>query len=97
VTITGVDAMEHANRKHWTGAALAVTVLVLLMQGNGSRATHTMSHAAGTAPCTVLAVPALQLAGMRLSLRIECDTPSGCALARGLWPVVATFTSGNGE
>jgi hypothetical protein len=34
---------------------------------------------------------------MRLSLKIECDTPSGCALARGLWPVVATFTSGNGE
>jgi hypothetical protein len=56
-----------------------------------------MSHAAGATPCTVPAAPSLQLAGMQLSLKIEFDTPSGCALAQALWPVVASFTSGNGE
>lgn len=94
--------MEHANRKHWAGAMLAAAALVLLMPGSSSRAMDAVSHAAGAAPCTVLAAPSLQLAGLRLSLKIECDTPSGCALARTLWPVVAsftsgTFTSGNGE
>ena len=91
--------MEHANRKRWAGAVLVVAALVLLMPGSGSDA---VSSAAGAAPCPVLAAPSLQLAGLRLSLKIECDTPSGCALARTLWPVVAsfasgTFTSGNGE
>lgn len=89
--------MEHANRKYWAGAALVVAALALSMPGSGGRAMGAMSHAAGAAPCTVLAAPSLQLAGMRLSLKIECDTPSGCALMRGLWPVVASFTSGNGE
>jgi hypothetical protein len=89
--------MGHAIRKRWAGAALVAVALALLLQASGSRAVDAMSHAAGATPCTVPAAPSLQLAGMQLSLKIEFDTPSGCALAQALWPVVASFTSGNGE
>lgn len=81
--------MEHANREHWVGAALVMAALVLLMRGHGSRAMNAVSHAAGTVPSNVLAVQSLQLADLRLSLKFEFDTPSGCALMRGFWSMVA--------
>jgi hypothetical protein len=94
--------MEKSTGKYWGGAILLAAVLATLAPGRGTRVLQAASHIAAGAPCTLLAAPDLQLAGLQLSLHVVCDQPAGCALMRSVTPALAmltkiTFTSGNGE
>jgi len=87
--------MEHDGRKRSVLAACVVTLGLLALV----RVPVAVSAqgSAGTPQSVVLATPSWHLAGMSLNLRIECDAPSSCAVAHGLWQAIAPFTSGNGE
>ena len=87
--------MKHDGRKRGVLVACVVTLGLLAL----ARVPVAVSvqGGAGTPQSAVLATPSWHLAGMSLNLRIECDAPSSCAMARGLWQAIAPFTSGNGE
>lgn len=87
--------MKHDGRKKGMLAACVVTLALLALirvpvaasaQGNG-----------GALQNTVLAASSWHLAGLELNLKIECDAPSSCAVARGLWQAIAPFISESGE
>jgi hypothetical protein len=94
--------MEKGTGKYRGAAVLLALFVAVLATGHGSHAVQAAAHAAAAAPCTLLATPGPQLAGVQLSLRVVCDQPASCALMRSVTPALATlskitFTSGNGE
>lgn len=87
--------MKHDGRKRGMVAACVVALALLALV----RVPVVVSPqgSTGTPQRAVLVTSSWHLAGISLNLKIECDTPSGCALTRGLWRAVAPLVTWNGE
>lgn len=87
--------MKREGRK---GSVLAACVVALaLLASMRTPVDVSVQGRAGMPQNALRAAPSWHLAGMGLKLEIECDAPSGCAVARVLWQAFAPFISGNGE